>query len=376
MTYPWFKFNPDEWRFGSITSTDMCTQGLFINICAYYWKKEGIVTSEDLRKKYGKFDGFSNLIDMCIYESDGMVVIKFLDEQINENNAKAMANSKNGTKGAEIRKTSTNTGTLSQAKATLKPGLSHPKATLKPPLSQAKPPLSGRQADIDLDLDSEEENKKNIFSEISEIKKSGAEDGNAPGAGAGEKFETDPKLEKSLKRLNSAKSIDLEFIEENFFAGRGTAFVIQEFQKHFETLGYRFVKDSATLNCFLGWTNKLKMKSFSDKIDEKFIPITKQTPELELKMAEFRTLEGLHSPIRTFVIHSKAKKRKELIEALIEKHGLEETIRKIFTYWMKKNQMHEDCNTVEHFIETIPKMSIEDGLWKEIMEAREIKFNK
>ena len=40
---PYFKFFCSEWSDGDITLEDYQTQGLFINICAYYWSNECIV---------------------------------------------------------------------------------------------------------------------------------------------------------------------------------------------------------------------------------------------------------------------------------------------------------------------------------------------
>ena len=37
---PYFRFYASEWLEGDITLEDMATQGLFTNICAWYWHKE------------------------------------------------------------------------------------------------------------------------------------------------------------------------------------------------------------------------------------------------------------------------------------------------------------------------------------------------
>ena len=37
---PYFKFFCSEWNDGDITLEDFKTQGLFINICSYYWSNE------------------------------------------------------------------------------------------------------------------------------------------------------------------------------------------------------------------------------------------------------------------------------------------------------------------------------------------------
>jgi hypothetical protein len=45
---PYFKFQPGEWFAGRIAKCSMEAQGLFINICAYYWKKRGNICLADV----------------------------------------------------------------------------------------------------------------------------------------------------------------------------------------------------------------------------------------------------------------------------------------------------------------------------------------
>ena len=49
---PYFKFFCSEWSDGDITLEDFETQGLFINICAYYWSNECIVSLDKVNKKF------------------------------------------------------------------------------------------------------------------------------------------------------------------------------------------------------------------------------------------------------------------------------------------------------------------------------------
>ena len=53
---PWFKFFTGEWANGSITLESYAAQGVFINVCCFYWSKQGDVTKKQLEKNY------SNLI--------------------------------------------------------------------------------------------------------------------------------------------------------------------------------------------------------------------------------------------------------------------------------------------------------------------------
>ena len=53
---PYFKFFVSEWNDGDITLESLECQGLFINICSYYWSNECDLTIEKLLKKFKHFD--------------------------------------------------------------------------------------------------------------------------------------------------------------------------------------------------------------------------------------------------------------------------------------------------------------------------------
>jgi len=85
---PYFRFYPSEWNEGSITLHDMITQGLFINICAWYWKKDSNITLSEIRHRLINGQApleqcLSKLIDSEILKvtKDGYFTIDFLDEQ-------------------------------------------------------------------------------------------------------------------------------------------------------------------------------------------------------------------------------------------------------------------------------------------------------
>jgi hypothetical protein len=96
---PYFKFFCSEWNDGDITLEDYETQGLFINICSYYWSNECDITFTKLKKK---FKGYENLIDEllkaglikeCVNDD---LAISFLDEQKDERSVKSKVISING----------------------------------------------------------------------------------------------------------------------------------------------------------------------------------------------------------------------------------------------------------------------------------------
>ena len=103
---PYFKFFVSEWTDGDITLEDINVQGVFINVCAYYWSKECDLDKDLL---YKKFKGYEKELNTLIYESiikytSDKVTISFLDEQRGERSAKSLINSKNGKKGGRPKK--------------------------------------------------------------------------------------------------------------------------------------------------------------------------------------------------------------------------------------------------------------------------------
>jgi hypothetical protein len=98
---PYFKFFCSEWSDGDITLEEYETQGLFINICSYYWSNECVMELSKLKKRFKKD---VELIDLLIKNNmlktvDNYVVINFLDEQKNDRKLKSITNKDNGSKG-------------------------------------------------------------------------------------------------------------------------------------------------------------------------------------------------------------------------------------------------------------------------------------
>lgn len=100
---PYFKFYTSEWLDGDITIENLEAQGLFINICALYWSKEGNVFIDKLRKRF--HFASDDCLDSLIKEgfitvgSEGKIEISFLNEQFGERVKLSSKNSLNGKKG-------------------------------------------------------------------------------------------------------------------------------------------------------------------------------------------------------------------------------------------------------------------------------------
>lgn len=96
---PYFKFYPSEWMTGNIFYEDLETQGLFINICALYWHRDGILTVEDINIRFKKPAAFTRLSQNFLTVKEGLLTIPFLDEQLTERRHLSMVNSVKGSKG-------------------------------------------------------------------------------------------------------------------------------------------------------------------------------------------------------------------------------------------------------------------------------------
>jgi hypothetical protein len=101
--FPYFKFTVSEWMTGDIVFESLSTQGLFINICALYWQRDGNLTIEDINKRYKNPNELSDLINRFVEVENDIISIKFLDEQLIDANHVSKVNSENGKKSAESR---------------------------------------------------------------------------------------------------------------------------------------------------------------------------------------------------------------------------------------------------------------------------------
>jgi hypothetical protein len=82
---PFFRFYPLHWQNGDVVLEDYETQGLFINVCSFYWIKECSITLTMLKKKYSNAVAMlQKLIESEIIKLDtetDEIHITFLDEQ-------------------------------------------------------------------------------------------------------------------------------------------------------------------------------------------------------------------------------------------------------------------------------------------------------
>ncbi len=103
---PYFKFFCSEWNDGNITLEDYKVQGVFINVCSYYWSKECILDSKTL---YKRFKDAKEEIDILMSEGylkteNNDIVINFLIEQKEDREETSRLRSKGGKASAEARR--------------------------------------------------------------------------------------------------------------------------------------------------------------------------------------------------------------------------------------------------------------------------------
>ena len=109
----WFKFSPQDWQNGDITLESYEVQGVFINVCAYYFIKECSITLALLKKRFkGSSDAIDKMVDLGIIDhcnETDFITINFLNRQFDE-----LSNAR------KLRQEAGRKGGLSNAKGKLK----------------------------------------------------------------------------------------------------------------------------------------------------------------------------------------------------------------------------------------------------------------
>lgn len=79
---PYFQFEPAEYLTKNISFCSIAAQGLFINICSYYWQRNCELTKEQILRRLNHPNELQELIDESIISiEDNKITIKFLDNQ-------------------------------------------------------------------------------------------------------------------------------------------------------------------------------------------------------------------------------------------------------------------------------------------------------
>jgi len=103
---PYFQFHTGEWQNGDITLESYELQGLFINVCSFYWSKECSIAQALLKKRFrDDLDLIAELIDLGIFSisEDDQVCINFLDIQFFELQSRHEKRVRAGRKGGKAK---------------------------------------------------------------------------------------------------------------------------------------------------------------------------------------------------------------------------------------------------------------------------------
>jgi hypothetical protein len=102
---PYFKFEPAEYLTKNISFCSLSAQGLFINICSYYWQRNCKLTIDQVLKRLNYQEEVDELISEGIIDLNGeFITIKFLDNQLVDVEKTSKQNSANGAKGGRPKK--------------------------------------------------------------------------------------------------------------------------------------------------------------------------------------------------------------------------------------------------------------------------------
>ena len=102
---PYFKFEPAEYLTKDVSFCSLSAQGLFINLCAYYWQRECNLTKTQFLRRLNNPNELNELIEEGVIDLDNnIIIIKFLDAQHEIATKSSKTNSINGSKGGRPRK--------------------------------------------------------------------------------------------------------------------------------------------------------------------------------------------------------------------------------------------------------------------------------
>ena len=102
---PYFQFEPAEYLTKDVSFCSLAAQGLFINLCAYYWQRECSLTKDQILRRLNYPKELNELITEGVIDLEGEnIIIKFLDVQYDNATTKSRINSENGAKGGRPKK--------------------------------------------------------------------------------------------------------------------------------------------------------------------------------------------------------------------------------------------------------------------------------
>ena len=113
---PYFKFFPGEWIKGDITICSHKAQGLFINICCYYWMKGCNMSLTSVQQRFNECSTeIKELVKEEIISVDNdKISINFLEDQFSEFELSTKQKSRAGKASAKARESNTRSTPVKQ----------------------------------------------------------------------------------------------------------------------------------------------------------------------------------------------------------------------------------------------------------------------
>jgi len=121
---PYFQFEPAEYLTKDISFCSLSAQGLFINICSFYWQRQCDLSKDQFLRRFNYLNEFEELIKEGVIDvNNEKIFIKFLDIQYLKATEFSKEQSRKGSLGGRPKKPNE-----SQIKPELKPNESQTKA--------------------------------------------------------------------------------------------------------------------------------------------------------------------------------------------------------------------------------------------------------
>jgi hypothetical protein len=143
---PYFQFEPAEYLTKDVSFCSLSAQGLFVNICAYYWQRQCDLTKEQFLRRFNFINEFEELIKEGVIDViDGIIKIKFLDNQYIKATEFSKEQSRKGALGGRPKKPNE-----SQTKAEIKPNESQTKAIREDKIIEDKIKENNSKANLEI----------------------------------------------------------------------------------------------------------------------------------------------------------------------------------------------------------------------------------
>lgn len=102
---PYFQFEPAEYLTKDISFCSLSAQGLFINICSFYWQRQCSLTKEQFLRRFNYQDEFNELVKEGVIDLvENKIFIKFLDLQFEKATYFSKEQSRKGALGGRPKK--------------------------------------------------------------------------------------------------------------------------------------------------------------------------------------------------------------------------------------------------------------------------------